>query len=286
MKLRFIVNARSGRAARALPEVRAYAARHGATLVLTERPRHAGELATRALGESCDVVAAVGGDGTMNEVASALIGTGATLGLVPCGSGDGLGRCLGIHGSIAHALAILSTGSPRLIDTATADGHPFFTAAGIGFEAEIARRFNTLQRRGFARYLSTSARLFREWQPERYRVTGDGGSEVIEAFTLCVANANQYGNDARIAPAARVDDGTLDLTAIPPVNWLSAAPLGVRLFRGNIAGARGVVCRRGARFVVERTASGWLHTDGELHEAGRLIEFQVRPATLRVLCAA
>src|SRR4051812_14258921 len=157
LKTRFIVNPRSGACVRALPEVRAFAQRHGADVVLTERSRHATELAARALDDGCELVVAVGGDGTMNEIAGVIAGTSATLGLVPCGSGDGLGRHLGIHGSFAHALDLLHTGHPRPIDSGLADGHPFFTVAGLGFEAHIAEKFNWLERRGFLRYLTTCA---------------------------------------------------------------------------------------------------------------------------------
>jgi diacylglycerol kinase family enzyme len=226
---------------------------------------------------------AVGGDGTMNEVATTLVGTETTFGLVPCGSGDGLGRHLGIHGSIQRALEILYSGRPHCIDTGLADGHPFVTAAGIGFEAEISRRFNQLSRRGFARYLTTSAKAFYRWQPERYIITNQTGSETVRAFTLTVTNANQYGNNARIAPDALVDDGMLDLCTVPPIGFWNAMPLAVHLFHGTIGRVRGVNIRRGERFVVERESPGLLHTDGELHEAGTRIEFTVRPASLRIM---
>jgi diacylglycerol kinase (ATP) len=222
----------------------------------------------------------------MNEVATVLMGTDAAFGLVPCGSGDGLGRHLGIHGSIKRALGILSTGRLHRIDTGLADGHPFFTAAGIGFEAEIAQRFNRLSHRGFARYLSTSAKTFHEWEPETYRISSSAGTESVRAFTLAVSNANQYGNNARIAPRARVDDGMLDLCTIPPVSFWNALPLAANLFRGAIDRTRGVAIRRGDRFVVERASPGLLHTDGELREAGTRIEFAVRPANLRIMVPA
>ena len=255
-------------------------------MAVTERARHASELATRALAEGCGLIVAVGGDGTMNEIAGRLVGTAGTLGLVPCGSGDGLGRHLGIHGSIRHALDILLTGRPRMIDTGFADGHPFFTAAGVGFEAEIARRFNRLERRGFVRYLTTSARGYFAWQPQDFNVEHGGTRERFRAFTLAVTNTDQYGNNARIAPEARVDDGLLDLCAVPPVSFWNALPLAAHLFHGSIGRVRGVNLRRSARFVVERSAPGPLHTDGELHEAGARIEFVVRPRSLRVMCPA
>ena len=286
MQTCFIVNPRSGGAARAVPRVRAFAAELGARVDLTTHPRHATALAARALAEGCGLVVAVGGDGTLNEVAASLVGTAATLGLVPCGSGDGLGRHLGIHGSVGHSLAILRSGRPRLIDTGLADGHPFFTAAGLGFEAEISARFNRLAERGFLRYLTTSAALWRTYRPEEYWIECHGRRRAARAFTLAVANSDQYGNNARIAPDARVDDGLLDLTAVPPVSAGRALPLLARLFAGSLSGARDVLRLQADRFVVERAAPGLIHTDGETHSAGRLVEFSLRPGSLRVLAPA
>lgn len=284
LKTLFVVNPRSGASRRALPFVQAFARQHGAEVATTERSRHASELAAAALTRGIERVVAVGGDGTMNEVAGVLAGTGATLGLVPCGSGDGLGRHLGIHGPPAHALALLAAGHTRLIDTGLADGHPFFCAAGLGFEAEIAHRFNQLERRGFLRYLTTSARYFATYQPEDYTLIHGDETGRVRAFTLAVSNSDQYGNGAHIAPSARVDDGLLDLTAVPPIRPLNVLPLLARLFSGSLHRARGVVLRRSARFVIERAEPGLLHTDGEIHEAGRTIEFTVRPASLRIVC--
>lgn len=259
-------------------------ARHrGAALHLTTHPRHATTLATRALADGCELVVAVGGDGTLNEVARVLTGTDATLGLVPCGSGNGLGRDLGIHGSVTRALALLDHGVLRRIDTGLADGHPFFVVAGLGFEAALAQRFNALTGRGFAGYLREAARTFAAWRPEAYVIHADAGPLPLRAFTLAVANASQYGNRARIAPGARLDDGCLDLCAVPPLTAWNALPLALRLFRGTLPRSPGVVGRRGARFIVERAAPGLLHTDGETHAAGTRLEFRVLPASLRLL---
>jgi diacylglycerol kinase (ATP) len=286
LKTCFVVNPRSGHAARAQAALTTFARRHGADVRCTERPHHATELARQALESGCALIVAVGGDGTLNEVARTLVGTDAILGLVPCGSGNGLGRHLGVHGSPAHALELLVTGLPIRIDTGLVGGHPFFTAAGIGFEAEIARRFNQLRRRGFARYLTTSARALHECPPQEYRLISDGRTESVRAFTLTVANANQYGNNARIAPSARLDDGRLDLCVVPPLTFTNALPLALRLFRGTLADPRDILHRSGTEFVVERDRPGPLHTDGELHDLGTRLEFSVRPASLRVMAPA
>ncbi|MSU65488.1 MAG: diacylglycerol kinase family lipid kinase [Opitutus sp.] len=284
LKTCFIINLHAGGAARIGPAVQAFAQQHSAKVTFTARAGHAGELATQAVADGYALIVAVGGDGTMNEIASSLVGTDAILGLVPCGSGDGLGRHLGIHGSPAHALALLRSGRPRAIDSGLANGRPFFNVAGLGFEAEIARRFNQLKRRGFLRYLATSATAFRQWQPSEFTLSYGDQTERVRAFTLAVANSDQYGNHALIAPGARSDDGELNLCAVPPVTWWNALPLVARLFTGRLADAPCMVLRQAASFTVTRPSPGPLHTDGEVHGAGTTIEFVVRPGSLRVMC--
>lgn len=257
-----------------------------ASLVATERPGHARELAARAIDEGYKLIVAVGGDGTINEVASVVAGTGATLGLVPCGSGDGLGRTLGLNGSVEQALGVLAHGRPRHLDTGLADGRPFFVAAGIGFEAEVAARFNRQKQRGPLGYLATSARLWRHYEPETCVISCDGARDTRPVFTLTLANCDQYGNGARIAPGAQPDDGQLDLTAVPPVTLGNAGPLLARLFLGSLNHRPDVLRLRHRTFRIERPRPGLLQTDGETHLAGAVIEFTVRPRSLRVMVPA
>jgi len=283
LQTRFIVNPRAGAARAAADAVRAAAARLGATVEFTTGPRHASTLAAQAIADGCGLIVAVGGDGTLNEVASRLVGTSAILGLVPCGSGNGLGRHLGVHGSVRRSLHLLSSGKPRRIDTGIVDGHPFFTVAGLGFEAEVSAAFNLLSTRGFFRYLGTAARLWRQHRSEDCRIEADGRHFSARLFTLAVANTDQYGNRARISPGARIDDGLLDLTVIPSVSLGQAVPLLTRLFTGTIAGGRGVQRAQAARIAIERSRPGLIHTDGEIHAAGLRIEFSVLPGSLSVL---
>lgn len=251
-------------------------------MVLTEHAGHGRELARRALDDGIELVVAVGGDGTMNEIASVLSGTPATFGLIPCGSGNGLGRQLGIHGSVSRALEILDSGRTVLIDSGTADGHPFFCVAGLGFEAELAARFNRLSERGFLRYLSTGATLWREYRPIECSIIKGNHRDTVTAFTVAVANAAQYGNNAFIAPGAELDDGLLNLTLLPPVGLIGALPLLRRMFAGTLGGHPRVRLHAAAQFEVERPAAGLLHTDGETHQAGATVIFEVRPASLRI----
>jgi diacylglycerol kinase (ATP) len=288
LKARFIFNPHSG-SNRRNPYLRERAIefirQHGwdATVVPTERPRHATELARRAVDEGCGLVVAIGGDGTMNEVASALVGSTACFGLIPCGSGNGLGRHLGIREPGRGAFRTLLEGQPLAIDTGMVNRDPFFCAAGAGFEALIASRFATLTSRGFCGYLRTSADAWRSYRPERYTIRHAGGADTVEAFTLAISNSSQYGNNALIAPEASVRDGLLDITAVPRVGLHNALPLLWRLFNGSLHRVASVRRWQGESFVIERQKPGWIHTDGEPRAEVSRLEISVRPLSLRIM---
>lgn len=288
MKARFIFNPHSG-SNRRNPHLRDRAAefirQHGwdATVVATERPRHATELAAQAVAEGCTLVVAIGGDGTMNEVASALVDTPACFGLIPCGSGNGLGRHLGIRDPQRDAFQILLEGRPLAIDTGMVNADPFFCVAGTGFEAQIASRFASLTSRGFSGYLRTGVQTWRSYRPERYTIHHSRGRDTIEAFTLAISNSSQYGNNAYIAPGASMSDGLLDLTAVPGIGLLNAVPLLWRLFNGSLDRVATVRTWQEDHFVVEREKPGWIHTDGEPRAEVSRLEITVRPRSLRIM---
>lgn len=290
LKARFIFNPHSGsnrRNPHLRDRAREFIAKNNwdASVIPTERPRHATELARRAVDEGCTLVIAIGGDGTMNEVATALIDTPACFGLIPCGSGNGLGRHLGIKRGEASFQNLLD-GRPIAIDTGMVNRDPFFCAAGTGFESLIASRFATLTSRGFSGYLRTSADAWRSYRPEKYVLHHAGGQDAIEAFTLAITNSSQYGNNALIAPEASVRDGLLDITAVPRVNLLNAVPLLWRLFNGSLHRVATVRRWQGKSFVLERQKPGWIHTDGEPRAEVSRLEITVRPQSLRIMVPA
>ncbi len=288
MKIRFIFNPRSGHNLRnphLLNRTREFISRHGlnAVLVATEHPRHATELAHQAVRDGCEMVVAIGGDGTMNEVATALVGTDTALGLIPCGSGNGLGRHLGIPGPGRGAFRTLLEGQPRTIGTGLANGIPFFNAMGIGFDAEISHRFNRLRRRGLSAYFRTACNAFFRFRSQDYVIRNRSTCVRTRAFIISVANSDQYGNDCFIAPGAQVDDGRLDVTVLKSVDVFNAVPLVVRLFTKSIGGSPSVHRLTGSEFVIERHLPGLLHTDGETHETRRIITVSVRPRSLHIM---
>jgi YegS/Rv2252/BmrU family lipid kinase len=288
VKTRFIYNPRSGHNAKnpyLLARAREFVVEQKleADVVLTERPRHATELAQRAIDDGCELVVAIGGDGTMNEVAAALIDSPATLGLIPCGSGNGLGRHLGIPGPGKGAFRALLNGEVRVIDTGLANGIPFFNAMGVGFDAEISHRFNRLTNRGLPAYMHTTFGALFSFRSQRYVIRNDSLSIATNAFIISVANSDQYGNDCFIAPGARVDDGRLDITVLKSVDLFNALPIALRLFTKSIDGSPSVHRLLGSHFIIERPGPGLLHTDGETHETTAQIEISVRPRSLRVM---
>ena len=293
MKIRFIFNPKSGRPRRnagILPLLREFVAAQSveADICCTEGPGHATEIARDAVAAGFPRVVAVGGDGTVNEVAQALIHTPAAMGLVPCGSGNGLALHLGLPKTIAGALQLAGDASGRVaeMDTGTANGLVFVNAMGLGLDAEVARRFNTLARRGLPAYARTALAAFFSRKTERCLIVSGSQRETIDALIVAVGNSDQYGNNARIAPNARVDDGLLDLIVVQPVDLIAACFLGARLFTGSVDRSKRVRRMKGARFLIERPAAGLIHTDGETHMAGAAVEVLVQTRSLRIVVPA
>ena len=291
MKARFIFNPSSGRN-RNNPHLRDRAARFisdqglDATIATTERPRHATELARQAVADGCDLVVAIGGDGTMNEVATGLIGTGAIFGLIPCGSGNGLGRHLGIRRPGHGAFLTLLRGRPMAIDTGTVNGFAFCNAMGLGFEADIAVRFSRQTNRGLTGYIRVGLPSFFAHQPEDLTVRHAGGTVRLQTFTLAVMNSDQYGNDARVAPGAKLDDGRFELVSLPQVGFLGACGMLYRLGTDTFDQVRAVTRIGGSEFVIERAKPGWIHTDGEPRATTSRLEISLQPKSLRIMVPA
>lgn len=287
VKVCFIINPRSGRRSNnpsMVDRAKLFLGTHQleGRVILTERPFHASELARTAVADGFDLVVAVGGDGTINEVGCALIGTRATLGIIPRGSGNGLGRHLGIRHGAEHAFDTLRVGRTLEVDTGVVNGLPFINVMGVGFDAELSRRFSTLASRGLRAYVRTAAGLFLSYRSDTYTVRMQESELTATAFLVAVANSDQYGNDCYVAPGASMSDGLLDLTLIKEFSWLRLPSLATRLFTRTVDGSPLVSRLRASSFVIERSGDGPIHTDGEVHVTGRQLKIAVHRASLRV----
>jgi len=254
-------------------------------VMLTSGPGHARSLARDALTAGADLVVAWGGDGTINEVASALIHSRAALGIVPTGSGNGLAREIGAPPRQDDALLAVLTGVDRIIDAGELNGRVFFNSAGMGFDAHVAAEFATSagHARGFASYASVTIRELFRYQAGEYVISAeDGPARTCRALLISVANTRQWGSGARIAPAALMDDERLDLVIVPALPPVVVLANTWRLFAGSIAGWSAVATQRIHAAAIRCTPPAPVHVDGE--PAGRLdsIDIRVIPAALRV----
>lgn len=260
--------------------------RHGAEgrVELTRAAGHGSELTRQAVAEGCALVVAWGGDGTINEVASQLVGTGAGLGIVRAGSGNGLARELGIPATPEAALAIALAGRERRIDVGEIEGRPFLNVAGVGFDAALAAEFNGLggERRGPIRYTVLALRATLAYVAGRYTVEVDDQRLEVDALVVAIANLPQYGSNAVIAPRALPDDGLLDVVVVEKRGTLATLGLGLRLLDRTIDKAAGVTVLRGARVRVTGAGPLPFHVDGEPHLGGASVEARIHRAALRV----
>jgi YegS/Rv2252/BmrU family lipid kinase len=256
-----------------------------ADIIVTERPGHARELSLAALGRGVSLVIAWGGDGTVNEVASALaFRETAALGIIPSGSGNGLARELGLPLEPAAALGVALTGRSRVIDCGELDGHLFFNVAGLGLDARVAHQFaaHGRLRRGFRTYLRIATRELLRYRADEHVIRADGQQMRVRALIVAIANGRQYGNGAVIAPDAQLDDGRLDVVIVedrPVWRTLARVP---DLFAGRIARIPGVFTCVAETVAVASAQHTLYHVDGEPFVGRSTIEGRVRPRALTV----
>lgn len=253
-----------------------------AEFVITEGAGHARELAADAVGRGIGIVVAVGGDGTVNEVASSLVGTGAALGIVPIGSGNGLARHLHISLRPSEAIKAIREDGIVAVDSATVNGRPFFCTAGIGFDAQVAADYAKAGTRGLLTYAVEAVHDWTTYKPEEYAIETEEGVVETRALLITCGNANQWGNDFYITPQASLRDGKLDLAIVKPTTLSSNFKMLHQLRSKTLSDNPDVVYLRSSFFRIKRREEGAAHFDGEETSLGKEIVLQCMPASLRV----
>src|SRR5262249_52955681 len=271
---------RAGRRRVALAESVLAARRVQGTVRLTEGPGHAFELARSAVAARAQLICAWAGDGTVNESARAVAGTGTALAIVPAGSGNGLARELGIPWEPTRALNVALGQRERVIDVGDAGGRLFVNLCGIGLDAHVAARFNARpgRRRGLWPYLSIGVREILRYRAREYAIQIDGEAWKERALAIVCANARQYGGGAIVAPTARPDDGQLELVTVAARAPVVALRDALHLFRGTLDRAPGVRTRRTPTVQIAGTDPILFHVDGEAVSAGPSLTVRIRPA--------
>ena len=283
-----ILNPRAGLAAQ---RARAALARSAywrtAEVLVTTGPGDARRFAAEAAAAGAETVIAIGGDGTANEAASGLLGTGTAFALVPMGSGNGLARTLGIPLDPDGALSVLETAVPREMDVGMINGQLFLNVAGAGFDAQVGLDFHVHGRRGGRRGVFTYVRLglIRAFRYRAEAWTLEAGGERFEgrAFVIAFVNGRQYGGGAVLAPGSRLDDGLLSIVVIEDAPWFELTWNATRLFTGGIEAYRRYRHIAAPSALLTSAGVAPFHRDGEPEEPTTRMEISLAPRALRIL---
>ena len=255
------------------------------SIVKTEYAGHATQIAANAVQEKVDVVVAIGGDGTINEIARSLVHTNTALGIIPCGSGNGLARHLRIPMEPKAAIDVLNRGHELCIDYGKINNIRFFCTCGVGFDAFISLKFADSGKRGLLTYLENTLHESLTYQPETYEIENEEGTMKYKAWLIACGNASQYGNDAYIAPQASLTDGLMDVTIMEPFTVLDVPSLSFQLFNKTIDQNSRVKTMRAKKIKIHRVNDGVMHFDGDPLMAGKELEVEIVPAGLRVIAS-
>lgn len=249
----------------------------------TEYAGHAAEIARQAVADGADIVVAIGGDGTINEIGRSLIHTDTALGIIPCGSGNGLARHLHIPLDPKGAIYTLNAGIIKTIDYGIIDGHPFFCTCGVGFDAFVSLKFADSEKRGLLTYLENTLHESLTYRPETYEIENSTGSVRYKAFLIACANASQYGNNAYIAPQASLTDGMMDITILEPFTMLDVPSLSFQLFNRTLDQNSRIKTMKDKDIVIRRSREGVFHFDGDPTMGGKDLKVKIIHQGLNVI---
>ncbi|WP_242919653.1 diacylglycerol/lipid kinase family protein [Pontibacter liquoris] len=285
--IRFIVNPVSGPKSRvdvaARIQLHLDHARYSHDIVYTTHAGHAPELARQAAQEGCAVVVAVGGDGTVNEVARGLLHSQTALAILPKGSGNGLARHLQIPLKLDAALRLINQGSTMLIDSGNINGHAFFTTAGIGFDAYISSVFAGNRKRGLQTYVELVLKEVRTYKHLPVKVSINGNTIATDCFVMAFANAAQYGNNAYIAPMADIRDGLLDVCLVRQLDIRKALNLSYCMLTKQLAHPGSAEYFKTTDVVIETEEPMMYHADGEYVGKSSAFKVYLEPLSLKVV---
>ena len=259
--------------------------RYDYQVVRTQHAGHATEIAEKAVKEGVDMVVAIGGDGTINETARALVHSKTALGIIPCGSGNGLARHLRIPMEPKAAVDLIDKGNIVCIDYGKINGLPFFCTCGVGFDAFVSLKFADSGKRGLLTYLENTLHESLTYKPETYEIENEEGTMRYKAFLIACGNASQYGNNAYITPQASLTDGLMDVTIMEPFTVLDVPSLSFQLFNKTLDQNSRIKTFRARKIKIHRSKPGVLHYDGDPLMADENLEVEIIPQGLYVVAS-
>ena len=283
----FIVNPKSGtRSKDGIEETIGQAmnaVRFDCRVVRTEYAGHASVIASQCVCEGQDICVAVGGDGTVNEVARSLVNSQTALGIVPCGSGNGLACHLRLPMDMKEALAIINEAQTDFFDYGIINSQPFFCTCGMGFDAFVSEKFAEAGKRGLTTYIEKVLTESLKYEPDTYTVEDETGTHKYKAFLIACANAAQYGNNAYIAPRASMQDGLLDVIVMEPFTVLEAPQMAIDLFAKTLGNNHRIKTFQARRIHIHREQEGAIHYDGDPMQMGKDIDVSIEPLGLKAV---
>ena len=249
-------------------------------IVVTQYAGHASEIASRAKDEGKDIV---GGDGTVNEVARAIVHSGTALGIIPCGSGNGLARHLLLPMNVKKAIEVLNECEIRALDYGIINGYPFFCTCGMGFDAFVSQKFAEAGKRGPITYVENVLREGLKYQPETYILQDENGTIKYKAFLISCANASQYGNNAYIAPQASMSDGLMDVIIMEPFDVFEAPQISIDMFNKTLDKSSKIKTFKCRKLHIHRSKPGAIHYDGDPAMTGEDIDVELVPNGINIV---
>ena len=252
-------------------------------LRLTEYAGHASEIAKEAKDKGVDIVVAVGGDGTVNEVARAIVHSNTALGIIPCGSGNGLARHLLLPMNLRKSIEIINECEIRDLDYGIINEYPFFCTCGMGFDAFVSKKFADSGKRGPISYAEQILKEGINYKAESYEIEDENGTIKYNAWLVSCANASQYGNNAYIAPQASMSDGLLDIIIMEPFDIIEAPEVWLEMFNKTLDKNLHIKTFKSKKIRVHRSEPGFIHFDGDPVMADADVEVQIIEKGIKML---
>lgn len=252
-------------------------------IAVTQYAGHASEIAAKAKDDGVDVVVAIGGDGTVNEVARAIVHSSTALGIIPCGSGNGLARHLLLPLNVRKAIEVINRCEIRQLDYGIINDYPFFCTCGMGFDAFVSMKFAEAGKRGPITYVENVLREGLKYKPETYTIEDESGTLQYKAFLISCANASQYGNNAYIAPQASMSDGLMDVIIMEPFDVFEAPQISIEMFSKTLDKNSKIKTFRTRHLHIHRDKPGVIHYDGDPVMTGADIDIELKPKGINII---
>lgn len=252
-------------------------------IAVTQYAGHASEIAAKAKDDGVDVVVAIGGDGTVNEVARAIVHSSTALGIIPCGSGNGLARHLLLPLNVRKAIEVINRCEIRQLDYGIINGYHFFCTCGMGFDAFVSMKFAEAGKRGPITYVENVLREGLKYKPETYTIEDESGTLQYKAFLISCANASQYGNNAYIAPQASMSDGLMDVIIMEPFDVFEAPQISIEMFSKTLDKNSKIKTFRTRHLHIRRDKPGVIHYDGDPVMTGADIDVELKPKGINII---